>query len=744
MASAGRGIWAIDIGNNALKALHLRTAGEKLEVIGFDNIEHPRILSSGSVSDTEKAEIITASLRRFIEQNDVGKDEVFISVAGQTSFARFIKLPPVDSKRIPEIVKFEAVQQIPFDINEVEWDWQVMEKPDSPDVEVGIFAIKNEVIGAILDNFTRENLKVTGVQMAPIALYNYATYERGTIADGDKNAVIVMDMGAENTDLVICTKTGVWQRSIQLGGNTFTRAVAEAFKLDFEKAEKLKRTAPMSKYARQIFQSMKPVFSDLAAELQRSLGFYSTTNREVKFQKVIAMGGGMKMQGLIKFLQQTIQLPIVRPDAFERIDVARGISAAKFHENVADFGVVYGLAVQGLDAAKIQSNLLPRKIARAMTWTRKANYFTIAASVLFCLSLLALGRTMVDKSSYVAQAKVRDDIGTIVNKAQQANSLLEREKAKNAVYEAAINKQAELFKYREVVPLLNETLMKCLPNAKNNLPQTELYGAFAAGNAEKVKDVPRVERKQLFVTKVSMRYSDNLAKEGFEESAMAAPSSSPAGGMMPGMGMPGMMPGMGMPGMPGMGGGGKVFAPPTQSGRSRSAQPTPGTEEGPAAPGFVVVIEGYSPYRNINDLLDPAGAGNDAAKWGMVTRLENLNAVCPNSPFKLYNKKNRTDFVIDAGEIDMSKPMPAGIGVERQETSVGTAGARKELIDPMTEEVISKQEEIDSKGNPKRDKLTGKPLYQVNDHWFRLNLKLAWNKDGKKEEAVTKTDGTKN
>jgi hypothetical protein len=230
---------------------------------------------------------------------------------------------------------------------------------------------------------------------------------------------------------------------------------------------------------------------------------------------------------------------------------------------------------------------------------------------------------------------------------------------------------------------------------------------------------------------VSVRYSDDLAKEGFEESAMAAPSSSPAGGGMPGMGMPGMMPGMGMPGM---GGGGKVYTPPTRT--SRQTQPAPGSEDGPAAPGFVVVIEGYSPYRNINDLLDPAGAANDAAKWGMITRLENLEAVCPNSPFKLYNKKNRKDFVIDAGEIDMSKPMPAGIGVEKLETTAGVAGTKKAIIDPMTEEVISKQEEIDSKGNPKRDKLTGKPLYRVNDHWFRLNLKLAWNKDGKKEESI--------
>jgi type IV pilus assembly protein PilM len=746
MAATGRGIWAIDIGNNSLKALHLRTAGEKLEVIGFDNIEHARILSSGNVSDVEKAEMITASLRRFVEQNDVGKDEVFISVAGQSSFARFIKLPPVEPKRIPEIVKFEAVQQIPFDINEVEWDWQVMQKPDSPDVEVGIFAIKNEVISGILDYFTRENLKVTGVQMAPIALYNFAIYERGVIAEGDKSAVIVMDMGAENTDLVICTKTGVWQRSIPLGGNAFTRAVAEAFKLDFEKAEKLKRTAPMSKYARQIFQSMKPVFSDLAAEMQRSLGFYGTANRDVKFQKVIALGGGMKMQGLIKFLQQTVQLPIVRPDAFDRIDVAQIVSAAKFHDNVADFGVVYGLAVQGLGLAKIESNLLPRKIARAMTWTRKANYFTIAASVLFAISLLSLGRTMVDKNSYMEQAKVRDDTQAVISKATQAKSQLEQVKQKGSSYDATISKQAELFKYREIIPLLNETIIKCLPDEENNPTQAVLYKAFSAANASKLKEIPRAERKQLFVTKVSVRYSDNIGAEGFGESATASPSSTPAGSGMPGMpgampGMPGAMPGMpgampGMPGaMPGMPGGSRT------SSRSGSARSTSGTDDGPATSGFVVVIEGYSPYRNISDLLDPAGAGNDMAKWGMVTRLENLGVVCPNTPFKLYNKTNHKDFSVDTGEVDLSKPMPMGIGVEREELADAKAGKamQKELVDPMTEEVISKQEDVDSSGNPKRDKFTGKPLYRVNDHWFRINMKLAWKKDKKDNSDASTT-----
>ena len=75
-----------------------------------------------------------------------------------------------------------------------------------------------------------------------------------------------------------------------MGGNAFTKAIADTFKLNFEKAEKLKRTAPMSKYARQILQAMKPVFTDLASEIQRSLGFYTSSHSNVKLARVSRAG----------------------------------------------------------------------------------------------------------------------------------------------------------------------------------------------------------------------------------------------------------------------------------------------------------------------------------------------------------------------------------------------------------------------------------------------------------------------
>jgi type IV pilus assembly protein PilM len=203
--------------------------------------------------------------------------------------------------------------------------------------------------------------------------------------------------------------------------------------------------------------------------------------------------------------------------------------------------------------------------------------------------------------------------------------------------------------------------------------------------------------------------------------------------------------GMGpMPGPMGPMGGGASRNGYSQSSGSRGRQSDSKKGEASGDGGFVIVIEGHSPYKNINDLLDPPGASKDRAKWGMITRLENLGVVCPNSPFKLFNKTNLKDFSIDFGEVDLSgaaKSLPSGIGVEKQQTGA-TPSTQRVLIDPMTQEVISKETEVDSKGNPKQDRF-GKPLQKVNDYWFRIRMKILWNEQPKTETGSPDAKGKK-
>ncbi|GAH02444.1 unnamed protein product, partial [marine sediment metagenome] len=281
--------------------------------------------------------------------------------------------------------------------------------------------------------------------------------------------VVILDIGAENSDLVVCTKSTVWQRSIPMGGNAFTKAIAEAFKLNFEKAEKLKRTAAMSKYARQIFQAMRPVFTELVSEVQRSLGFYDNSNPNVKLSRIIAVGGGTKMRGLLKYLQQSLQIPVEKPDSFKQLALGPNVSAAKFHENVSDFGVVYGLALQGLGLGRIVSNLLPRNIARSMAWSEKSKYFTAAACMLLVVSLLSLARTNLDRVSYNSSENVRlrREIQNVIDSANEAKRKLQAQKDRASGSAVMIEKQLAPFKYRDVIPQLHQTIISALPNEKN-------------------------------------------------------------------------------------------------------------------------------------------------------------------------------------------------------------------------------------------------------------------------------------
>jgi len=749
MASKTGSVWAIEIGNCKLKALRLRLVEEMVEVIGFASIEHEKILNSSGVTDEERTELVGASLRQFVEQNDLGKDEVIISVSSQSSFSRFTKLPPVEAKRIPEIVQYEAVQQIPFDINEVEWDWQVMEKPDSPDTEVGIFAINNEVLDTVLGYFSGENIKVTCVQMAPVALYNYVFYDRKDLGESDNKAIIVIDVGTENTDLVICTRHTVWQRCIPLGGNSFTDAIAEAFKLSFAKAEKLKRTAPMSKYAKQIFQAMKPVFADFAAEVQRSIGFYSSSNRDVKFQKVIALGGGTRLQGLTKYLQQMVQVPFVRPDSFDKLGIGSGVSAAQLTENVTDFGIVYGLGVQGLGLGKIETNLLPRKIARTMVWAQKARYLTAAACGLLAVSLMCFARTSFDRSKLSGNSSYRDRTNRIKGAAETASRQLSQEESKDSGYASIILKEFDYFKYRNVIPLLHEMIISCLPNGRTNPEQARLYEAFAAGEVEGVMSVPRKQRKQLFVTGISVNYAENLAKASFSSLQQRrqsmfkrkAPSETDSS-IFEGGGVDDEF-GGGMADEFGT----SAFQIPAQPSRKRKPGRMTELQQAEEKPGFIVVIEGYSPYGDIYDLLDPAGVGTDKSQWGVVTRFMHLKELFPDFPFELYEKDKLEHFEVKTGEVEFkSSEMPGGIGIvksiEQDSKLSGGFGfmyhgtgkkASRVLIDPMTKEVISKVAAKDENGEVILNSF-GTPTYNVGDCWFRIQAKFVW-KDAPKQET---------
>lgn len=572
---ASNGVWGIEIGQCALKAVKLRPAEDgRVELAAFDLIEHAKILSQ---PDAEPDELIKAAIEKFVSRNEWQKDPFVIGVPGQQTFARFCKLPPVEPKKIPDIVKFEAGQQIPFDINEVVWDYQVFQAKDSPDVEVGIFAMKNDLVRRQLDAFAALASAPTAIQTIPMALYNFCHFDAQTPI-GDRQATVIVDVGAQNTDLIVVEASSAWTRNIPLGGNNFTDALVKAFKLSFAKAENLKRTAADSKYARQVFQAMRPVFADLVAEIQRSLGFYSSTHRDVEIKAVMASGNAFRLPGLQKYLENNLTIPegVTRLEKFTKLVPSATANAPQFAENALAFGAAFGLALQGLGLAPISSNLLPPELARIAMWKRKRYYFAATAACLGMAAAFPWLRIMTDSNALADTSRI-DQTKSIVSRANAFQQQFNEAQSDSAGKKEKVQSLFELGKDRALVPAIAALITEALPE-----PPPEIA---AADSPERLKQLiqsnpqryVRTNRGQIVIEHLRINFSKNIDADEPKDDAIAGAEYGGGGG----------------------GGGESTLGVPQFGGRGRTGfgEPPPpqpmadgSSGEAAAAPGFMVQL----------------------------------------------------------------------------------------------------------------------------------------------------------
>lgn len=595
--AGGKSVWGIDVGQCAIKALKLQLVGDGVEALAFDIVEHPKPLNAGG-SGEELSDLLTQAVATLMSRNDMAGDSVVIGVPGYQAFMRFTKLPPVEKKQLPAIIQFEAGQQIPYDIDQVIWDYQIFSEEDSPDVEVGIFCMRNEQLDRYLTPFTDAGLQPIIVQPAPLALHNYLVHDMPRPG----KATILLDVGAESTDLIVSDRGNVWTRAIPIGGNNFTDRLVEAFRLEFAKAESLKRSASTSKYARQVFQAMRPVYQDLVAEILRSIGRYTQTHRDAVIDLMVGMGNGFRLPGLQKFLNQNLDMKVERVQAFNNLAAGPGLNAPTLIENVLSLGVAYGLAVQGLGRSPVNSNLLPPQIAKRGVWRRKRPFFAATAACLVLSAACLWARSLLDNSA-LARATGGKEISVRQLKDKQADAAVRRPASSvpPRQYVADILGAANGYSsewttiHREVDegkdrvdqmmamvadqalwPKIVDLVDRALPRKDEKLVAAASLDDYLAV-AKAIGD--RNKRRQIFIESLDSRYSPNVAADP----VIAPPDlTEPTDGR-------GRTPGRS----------------PAPARRPPPRTQTPGAKRaargGPAdradGRGFVVTLKGYTPYQ---------------------------------------------------------------------------------------------------------------------------------------------------
>jgi len=435
--------WGIEIGQFAIKAIRLVRNGDDVEVTDFAVVTHRKVLST---PDIDVSEVTRLSLGQLISENNLEGEHLVISIPGHSAFARFAELPPVEPKALPEIVRYEAVQQIPFPIEEVEWDYEAFRDEGSPLVEVGIFAITRERVNERLDVYGEVGLSPEKLTLSPVSVFNAMNYDLQL--GGSSKPIVFIDIGTQATDVIIATGNRCWIRTFPLGGTHFTEAIATSFKISYAKAERLKLEAASSKYAKQIMQAMRPVFADLLQELQRSLSYASSSG---ELDHMVGVGSTFKIPGLRKFIGQQLQVNVTRLDEFKRIDVA-GKEAASFAENCVNMGTAYGLALQGVGLGQIDINLVPSAILREQMWHTKTKWFVAAACI------IVLGSALSILGPFLQQRELGTDgvpaqVTQVIRKGEQFKREFSKAEENGRVGNEA-SQLLSIFTYRDVWPYI--------------------------------------------------------------------------------------------------------------------------------------------------------------------------------------------------------------------------------------------------------------------------------------------------
>src|SRR5439155_16694547 len=275
----------------------------------------------------------------------------------------------------------------------------------------------------------------------------------------------------------------IWLRSIPIGGNNFTETLVKSFKRNFAKAEDLKRNAATSKYARQIFQAMRPVFADLVAEVQRSIGFYASVHRDSRIKKIIAVGGTFKLPGLQKYLQQNLQLEVERLDTLGAGAPPDPKQAATFQDNILSLVSSYGLALQAMGEGKITSSLLPQRIRRERLWQEKTKFFAAAAALFILGTGIGFTSIFLGNVKYETVSSSRDKIQTVNQQATQLSGQWDDIANKGGADRQRILNIRSMLQYRDMYDQILIDIQKSAP--------------VMTGTPDQIKQTPRNKRRQV-------------------------------------------------------------------------------------------------------------------------------------------------------------------------------------------------------------------------------------------------------
>jgi type IV pilus assembly protein PilM len=385
---------AIDFGAGSLKLAEFEineAGGLRLKQYGLKS------LGAEGLQESAREAAIQTLLQSMLTEKGIKAKNVNVCAPGFHVFSKFVKLPPVDAGKVTQMIQYEAQQNVPFPLEEVVWDYQILGSTAAGELEVLLVAIKADIVEGLFRVTESAGLRLQLCDVSPAALCNSFRYNYGDLED----CTMLLDIGAKTSNLLFFEKGKVFSRSINLGANSITHDFATESKLKWDPAEKLKieegfvslggayeepenpHQAAISKIARQFM-------TRLHIQVNQTMQFYRGQQGGSAPQRLFLSGGASVMPYTAQFFAEKLNVPVEYFNPLRNVQIDPAINLEELARVAHSLGEVVGLGLRNLARCPVELNLMPESTLKWQSFNQKKPYF-IATVFSLVLVVWAMG-----------------------------------------------------------------------------------------------------------------------------------------------------------------------------------------------------------------------------------------------------------------------------------------------------------------------------------------------------------------
>ena len=343
--SKGKRLVGLDIGSSSVKVVELKPTPKDVHQYQLVSLGSERLVPEAIVDEAimDSGAVINV-IHRVFAQSRIKTKNVATSLSGNSVIIRKISLPVMSDEELAESIHWEAEQYIPFAMEDVNLDYQVMERGggEQATMDVILVAVKKDRISDYTSVISQAGKTAVIVDVDAFALQN--AFEINYPDELDK-VLALINVGASVTNISIFQEgTSVLWRDISFGGNQYTEAIQKELNLSYEQAEELKKGGEVEGIPQESLLSiLNSISANIVREVQKTVDFFQA----VSLDKIIISGGSAKIRGFDQFLSEKLNTPVEMFNPFRNISFnPKEFDPENLQEVAPIFGVAVGLALR--------------------------------------------------------------------------------------------------------------------------------------------------------------------------------------------------------------------------------------------------------------------------------------------------------------------------------------------------------------------------------------------------------------